>query len=234
MSRRLLVLNALLVALAAGSAAYIVWELARPPGAATPLRARGGPAAPVVPPAPPAAQPPPGGYAVIASRNLFSPSRSDAPVTGGPAGTPAIPPVKLTLYGVVLKDGVPVAYLEDPLTKRVTGYRVGDAIGGGTVTTIAADRVVVARPDGPVDVRLHDPTKVRPVVGSPTAPGLPGTTGAPAPPGAGPAPLPGAPLPPGQAIQPPQPSPVFPPGRRPLPPNLLRRGPGVPSDGSSR
>src|SRR2546425_1533713 len=43
--------------------------------------------------------------------------------------------------GVVLRDTNPIAYLEDPLTKRVAGYRIGDTIAGGRVEAITADHV---------------------------------------------------------------------------------------------
>jgi hypothetical protein len=72
------------------------------------------------------------------------------------------PVVKLNLFGVVLRDGEPRAYLEDPTTKRVAGYRVGDAVGGGSVQAIAADHVVIARSGGTVDVQLRDPSRPRP------------------------------------------------------------------------
>ena len=236
MSKNLLMLNVLLAAIGAGFAVYIVYELVRPPRAAVSARARAGQTVPAGVPAPVQTPPTPGSLGAIASRNLFSPSRSEAPATPSVGSTPAAV-VRPTLHGVVLRDGAPLAYLEDPVTKRVAGYRVGDPVAGGTVTTIAADRVVLARPDGSMDVRLHDPTKVRPPVGS-QAPGQPSMTGVPgqAAPGLPPvAAPPGAPQPPpgpSQAVQPPPTTPPAPPGRR-LPPNLLRRQP-IPSDGSNQ
>src|SRR2546425_9292640 len=83
--------------------------------------------------------------------------------------------------GVVLRDTNPIAYLEDPLTKRVAGYRIGDTIAGGRVEAITADHVLISRPDGIMDVRLRDPSKPRPappaqpaVPGQPPVPGVPG------------------------------------------------------------
>jgi hypothetical protein len=61
----------------------------------------------------------------------------------------------------VLRDGGSIAYLEDPTTKRVARYRVGDIVGGGTVRSIAPDHVVLARGDATVEVRLNDPSKPR-------------------------------------------------------------------------
>ena len=119
-----------------------------------------------------------GSHTVVASRNLFSPTRTEAPVT--PVAPPAPPaPVlpKPNLFGVVLQDGTPIAYLEDPVTKRVARYRVGDSVAGGTVQAIGADTVMLARPEGQVAVRLHDPTR-------PKAAAAPGTPN-PMPPGTG-------------------------------------------------
>ncbi|MBI4246332.1 MAG: hypothetical protein HY614_04000 [Candidatus Rokubacteria bacterium] len=209
MSRRGLGLNALLGGLALVFAGYITQVVVTPPPTPVPPRPR--PA--VAPPPPTAPATAPGAYGVIASRNLFNPSRSEAAATPGAAAQ--LP--KPNLYGVVLQDGTPIAYLEDPVTKRVAGYRVGDTVAGGTVQSIAADRVVLVRPEGQVDVRLHDPAKPRPA--PPAVPGAPVQP----------------PLTPGRrAITPPpvtppgaeqQITPTLPPGRRVLPPNLLRRTP---------
>ena len=61
------------------------------------------------------------------------------------------------------------AYLEEPPAKRVFGYALGDTIAGGRLDSIRSDRVVIARPDGPVEVLLHDPSKPKPA--APAAPG---------------------------------------------------------------
>lgn len=228
MPRRLLAINVVLACVAILCVALIVKQLAtsRPPAAA---RGR----APVGSSANPApagdSKLPPQAYNVIATRNLFSPTRSE---TAGPgiAGVAQAPVVKPSLHGVVLREGSPIAYLEDPLTKRIAGYRIGDPIAGGTVQTISADAVVISRPDGMVDVRLRDPSKPRPAPPQPGQPGVPGQqplpgqqpfpgqpqTGGQLPnqglvPVPGPQPLPsprafspsGSPLPPGQTMSPP-------------------------------
>src|SRR5262245_5833348 len=230
MSKRWLTLNALLAVVAAGLAGYVAWELVRPAPAPSPARGKAtAPAAPVSLPTAQDVPPTPGAYGMIASRNLFSPTRSDAPATSATSTAPAVVIAKPNLFGVVLRDGAPLAYLEDPVTKRVAGYRVGDAVAGGTLKSIDADRVVLTRPEGSVDVRLHDPGRPRPAAPGPQPPGTPG----PMPPGTPPVPgvIPPA-TPEGQAQQPPQvqgavppgaPTPPGTPGRRPLPPNLLRR-----------
>ena len=218
MPSRLLVVNVALAGISLLCAGLIVKQLvttpqtvaarSRPPGA--------GPAA-----RPPSAEPqhlPAQAYSMIASRNLFSPTRTETPGTGLAGGPTINNVVKPSLHGVVLREGASIAYLEDPLTKRIAGYRIGDPIVGGTVQTISADAVVIARPDGVVDVRLRDPSKPRP-----PAPGAAGQQ--PAPGQAGQPPLPGQFPVPG-TIQPPTPIPQPSPGVGPIP-RVLPPGPQV-------
>jgi hypothetical protein len=239
MSKKLLIINALLLAIATGSVVFIVRHLAEPMPMPQATR-RAAVTAPAKPEEPPS--PGPGVYATVAARNLFSPTRTEAPSPPASAAA-ASPAVKPNLFGVVLREGAPIAYLEDPSTKRVAGYRVGDNVAGGTVQTISSEGVVIARPDGKLDVRLRDPARPRPapVPAAAVAPGAAGVQpGVPAalpgvipPAGVAAAPTPGVPPQPGVA-QPGivQPTPgVVAPGRRPLPPNLLRRLPqGAPPD----
>lgn len=233
--RRLLPLNVALALASLGLLAHIGWQLVRPVPDAASVR-RPPPAAPPAgaPAIVAAADVPPATWTSIAARNLFSPTRSEAPAAGAPAaaGAPTLP--RPHLYGVVLREGASVAYLEDPVTRRVAGYRIGDVIAGGTVQSIAADRVVLKRPDGSLDVRLHDPAKPRQAAVPPPADG----TGAvpPTAPVQRPPLVPGTvppsaivPPPPVSGFGPPEP-PVVPPTRRPLPPNLLRRVPPALSD----
>jgi type II secretion system (T2SS) protein C len=243
MPRRFVALNVLLAALSAVLIAYIVRQLISP--TPLPVGGRRAAATTVVPAAVETPRAPAGAYAVVASRNLFNPSRTDSAM--GTTTTAAGPVVRPNLFGIVVRDGGSIAYLEDPVTKRVVGYRVGDKVVGGTVQTIKADSVVIERPEGPVDVRLRDPGKPR-TVATPAQPGVP-QLGAmpfqPAQPGQAAPVLPGvipppASLPPQTAqpqvpqlrqppgVVPPTQSPmVMPPAgsRRPLPPNLLRRLP---------
>jgi hypothetical protein len=232
MSRQLLMLNALLVGASVGLVAYIGWQVASPKTEMPTRRAASGSvgstaASPTTP------DRSGGAYGTIASRNLFSPDRSEAPSSNTAANALAAVP-KPSLHGVILRDGAPVAYLEDPITKRVAGYRVGDSVAGGTLQSISEDRVILMRPEGQVDVRLHDPSRPRPPV--PAAAGQAETAAQrppfPIPQPGVPQPFPGAATPPG--FQPPVTS-TQPdlqgqqPGRRPLPPNLLRRvPPGMP------
>ena len=274
MSRRLIVLNVLLLAIAVSAAGYTARELMMPGSKPAPARPAGKPDAtaktdgagkagaaskgqatakpdapkPDATPAPPApaatgstatgsaARPVPASYAMVASRNLFSPTRTEQPVVATPART-APPQPKPNLYGVIVREGTPIAYLEDPATKRVAGYRLGDSIAGGTVNAIHADHVVLNRPDGPVDVRLRDPGKPRPAPQPTTAPAAgipPATTAQPGTPTPPTSVIPPAAVVPQPGIQPGQiPGQPTAPARRPLPPNVLRRtAPGAPNDGS--
>jgi len=236
MPKKLLIINVLLLTIAAGSVVFIARQLTAP--LRMPSAARRPPA---TTPAPVAEEPRSavaGAYGSVAARNLFSPTRTEAPATVAAAA--ASPAGKPNLYGVVLREGAPIAYLEDPATKRVAAYRVGDNVGGGTVQAISADSVVINRPDGQLDVRLRDPSRPRPTpvpavavapgaqpaqpVGTPpTLPGVIPPAAAVAPPPGQVMPQPGVVPPSGQAARPVMPSVI--PGRRPLPPNLLRRLP---------
>lgn len=258
MPRKLVALNVVLAALSALLMAYIARQLLAP--TPLPVGGRRAAATTVVPPAVETPRAPAGSYTVVAARNLFNPSRSES--ASGTTTASATPLVRPNLFGIVVRDGGSIAYLEDPVTKRVVGYRVGDKVIGGTVQTIKSDSIVIERPEGPLDVRLRDPGKPRsaPMPGPGGMPpiGAPGfqQPGAfqPAQPGAAVLPgvippitspqLPPQVLPPqvpqAQPVQPPTigapGTPVVPPAgaRRPLPPNLLRRMPPGTGDGSQR
>jgi hypothetical protein len=165
MSKRLLALNALLGVAACLLAAALVREIVTQRPLPPPSVGRSGPAralAAAEGSASEASRPDlvsPGGYSVIAAKNLFSPTRSEA--SAGPAV--AVGP-KPFLHGVIVDGSKSLAFLEDPVAKRTFGYAVGDTIGGGRVQSITPDRVVIARPDGLVEVLLHDPSKPRPTV----------------------------------------------------------------------
>lgn len=165
MSRRLFVFNLALGLLASLLAAGLIRELLT----ARPLPPLPLPRAGAVLPASPAGRPagPPGSYGVIAARSLFSPSRSEVPI--GPGAAPGPRPL---LHGVVVDGLKSRAYLEDPQVKRTFGYAVGDPVGGGRVEAIGADRVVIARADGRLEVLLQDPAKPKapPPAAPPAAP----------------------------------------------------------------
>jgi len=129
-------------------------------------------------------------YAAIAAQNLFNPGRNE--MGSSTAATASV--VKPILHGIVIEGGKSRAFLEDPSIRRVGGYSIGDSVGGGQIQKIADDRVVIARPEGIVEVLLQDPSKPRPVAPGPAGPAVtvPGQ------------PVPGQPVPgqpvPGQAV----------------------------------
>ena len=144
-------------------------------------------------------------YAAIAAQNLFNPGRNE--MGSSTAATASV--VKPILHGIVIEGGKSRAFLEDPSIRRVGGYSIGDSVGGGQIQKIADDRVVIARPEGIVEVLLQDPSKPRPVAPGPAGPAVtvPGQ------------PVPGQPVPgqpvPGQAV----------PGQVPVPATPLVQAP---------
>jgi len=240
MSARHLALDVLLAAAVAGSSFVIARELRPPPvpqviapakrpagggpGTATAARTGTPPAAGTL-----AAGAVPPRYSAVVAKNLFSPTRTDAPA-GAIAAAPTAP--RPFLLGVVLADGGSRAYLQDPTTRKVFGYGLGDTVAGGRLEAIREDRVVIARPEGTIEVMLRDPSKPRPP--APVAPAAPRPAEDP---GAAPPAAPGArPVPPGVppqtfpqlTPQTPVPTPGVAPdagprGPQPLPPDFLRR-----------
>jgi len=94
---------------------------------------------------------------IIASGNLFDPSRSSAGLAAEPTGP------RPFLYGVVAGEGVKSrAYVEDPVTKVVRGYQIGDTVAGWRLDQIREDRVVIAGAErGMLEVLLREPGKPR-------------------------------------------------------------------------
>src|SRR5262245_21593767 len=137
MLNRLLVVADVLLLAGAGALGlqlHRIWT-APPSAAAAPAAA---PAPATEPPAASTARPPApsaAAYTIIAERNLFSPTRNEAGPEPLPRATvagaganqaPIRPAEKPRLYGVVIGvDGGARAYLWDPQTKRVFGYKVG-------------------------------------------------------------------------------------------------------------
>jgi hypothetical protein len=169
MPRRLLVLNAVLailcVVFAVGIVRTLVAKHPLPAPAAQRAAAASQPTATTE-----AGDPGLDAFAVIAAQNLFNPGRSET------AAAAAVSVAKPILHGVVIDGAKSRAYLEDPTAKRVAGYSVGDTMGGGKIQKIADDRVVIARPEGLIEVLLQDPSKPRP---APTATAVPAGAAAP-------------------------------------------------------
>jgi hypothetical protein len=148
-------------------------------------------------------------YSAIAVKSHFSPTPSATAATAGGPGT-IQEAAKPFLHGVVINDTKSRAYLEDPASKKIFGYAVGDSVGGGRLEAIKADRVVIVRPEGPVEVWLRDASRPQPAAtvtadATETAiqPSLPGRRPTPS---TGPSPAPPLPL-------------------QSIPPNFLRRAP---------
>ena len=162
MSKRLLALNFLLVAIGF----LFLFQLVRILSAPRPLppssvvQAARAVADPKDEPTP--ALPSLAAFDVVASRTLFNPSRSEGPSTALLA-----PIAKPFLYGVVINGDARLAYLEDPLTKRVFGYKIGDPVAGGQLEEIREDRVTIRRPEGVFEVMLNDPSKPKAVASVP-------------------------------------------------------------------
>jgi hypothetical protein len=225
MSKRLIAVNALLGLLAL----VFLWQIVRGLSAPRPLPAppESRLAAQVGAPTPAEPRrraPDEAAFGVIATKNPFNPSRSEA---AGAAASPAAGQ-KVFLYGVVLDAGRSRAYIEDPASKRVFGYAVGDPVAGGRLERIAADRVVIARPEGPMELMLRDPSKPRaapPPAVAPTTPSArPGQPVPPLVPRPGIAPQPGPGAGPVRERSPGEAASPSPPTSPPLPPGLLRRG----------
>jgi hypothetical protein len=218
MPRRLLVLNVILgivsLVFAIGIVRTLLAKHPMPQPAAS--RSAGAP-----PPSVTAgtADPGPEAYAVIAAQNLFNPSRSETATAAA-----AVAVVKPILHGVVIDGAKSRAFLEDPTVRRVGGYSVGDAVSGGRIQTIANDRVVIARPEGPMEVLLQDPSKPRPAPTAAAGPAATAVPGQPAPGQVAPGQLapgqvvPGQVAPTSPGAPPNQPQFMPPPGRRRLPP----------------
>jgi hypothetical protein len=112
------------------------------------------------------------------------------------------------LLGVLVDGARSRAYLEDATTKRVLSYQIGDSVSGGRLDQITDDKVVIVRPDGPIDVLLRDPAKPRPPAPPPAA--SPGGAQTPT------AQQPTSPIPRADGAGP---------GRAPIPPRAVRRLP---------
>lgn len=133
-------------------------------------------------------------YSQIATKNLFSPGRSETVAVAAMVA----PGSKPILHGVVVDGDRSRAFLEEPPARHVFGYSVGDIIAGGRLQTISPDRVVIVRPEGSVEVLLQDPSKPKEVATPTTGPAGDGVrTGPTRRPG------PGA-VPPGTPPQPPR------------------------------
>jgi len=65
---------------------------------------------------------------------------------------------------VAISDDSRLAFIHDLDTNRIAGYKLG---AGGRVERIEADRVIIMRADGPIEVGLHRPRDPVPVAAAP-------------------------------------------------------------------
>ncbi|PYM95256.1 MAG: hypothetical protein DME08_16250 [Candidatus Rokuibacteriota bacterium] len=70
--------------------------------------------------------------------------------------------MRLNLFGAVLAGDRSIAYLEDPGSKRVYAYRLGDSVAGGTIRVIESSHIVLERRHQRLEVQLHDPSRPKP------------------------------------------------------------------------
>lgn len=116
---------------------------------------------------PPADPTPASSYAVIATRNLFTASRSEATAVAPMAETGPRP----VLHGVVTDGDKSRAYIEDTPGGRVFSYGAGDSVAGGRLERIADDRVTIRRPEGAMEIMLRDSSKPASRPGTAASPG---------------------------------------------------------------
>jgi hypothetical protein len=174
-SKKLLAFNLAMAAVAVVLGAWLVRDLtaSRPlPPPPPPRKAAAAPAPAEEPATQSAAEDRLTAYNVIVAKYLFNPSRAEG---GAEVVKPAVPlPPKPLLLGVVVDGKASRAYLEDPATKRVFGYQVGDSVAGGKLEKITDDRIQISRSDGQMEVMLRDPTKPKPPAPPPAqVPGQP-------------------------------------------------------------
>jgi len=98
---------------------------------------------------------------LVTATNLFSPSRSEERHRVTTTRHP-----RPILHGIVMDGARSRAYLEDPVARRVFGYRTDDVIAGGRVVSIESDRVTISRVEGPLELLLQDPAKPGPTATS--------------------------------------------------------------------
>jgi hypothetical protein len=106
------------------------------------------------------AGPPAASAGATATPSPASTSPTSASLPAAPASSPE-PPAS-PLQGIVLDGARTVAYIVDPATNRVKGYRVGDAVGDAIIEAIEERHVVLRSAAGARELRLPDPRPAAP------------------------------------------------------------------------
>ena len=96
-------------------------------------------------------------------RVTFPPAAAQPPAPGRAPPRPATaarPKGVPEVQGIIVRDEGAVAYIRDPQTNQVKGYRVGDKVGDAVIEKIGEREVVLTTPTGRIEVRLDErPTK---------------------------------------------------------------------------
>jgi hypothetical protein len=111
-------------------------------------------------------------YAVIAAGNVFSQTRTAPKVRFVPEGrsepAPAVAAKQrprqatLRLFGITAGPQGSIALIDaDPKIIGAELYRVGDRVGGGSITSISDSTVIISRPGGTLVLRLPVSLKSR-------------------------------------------------------------------------
>lgn len=98
----------------------------------------------------------PGGLRVAFATPQAGAAPGPAAEWARPPGTQPPGPRRPQLFGVVHGNRGWVAYIEDPDSKRVSSYRVGDSLGSSVVERIEAESVTLVGPQGSVLLQLGD------------------------------------------------------------------------------
>jgi hypothetical protein len=106
----------------------------------------------------------------IAAANVFSPTRAPPTVRFTPRGAAgptvaraARPGPTLRLYGITVGDQGAIALIDGDA--RIPGaeiYRVGDLVAGASIVAITDSTVTIARPSGPLVLRLPPAQRRKP------------------------------------------------------------------------
>ena len=99
-------------------------------------------------------------YDVIASKNLFHPSRSTAQKpseVSRPVSKNDIP----QLFGTIITNDKKLAILEDQSSKRSTLYKVNDSVAGFVVSQILENKVILLKDGESIEVTLRADKKFK-------------------------------------------------------------------------